>query len=328
MKMNKYLINSQDDIIILKHNLMETKEGTTTITESKDKNALNVGGIFEENVRETLINEYNFDESSFPRNVLFREIYSEDNSINKTILSAKNEIIKINNVDYFFQLNNNCSLSIFYKDKLIKTIKDKKDIQKETINDKIICFQHHGEVEVDGILVSDNNFKSSMFKESEVLMIYSNINIKEEETFQVMILEIKSSAEYLIDLIIQLIRDAKFFNRLTTEKIVFIGFVGSGTVDHRINFKELLGSMKCVIYLIKDNKLCGRNLKTNIDWTTVNRVKKLTKKTGELIKKTGELTKKIGELTKKIIQIDSKMNIIMDYLGIKIDDNEKKKKNQ
>ena len=51
MKMNKYLIKSQDYIIILKHNLMETNEGTTTITESKDKNALNV-----------------------PRNVLFREI--------------------------------------------------------------------------------------------------------------------------------------------------------------------------------------------------------------------------------------------------------------
>ena len=103
-----------------------------------------------------------------------------------------------------------------------------------------------------------------------------------------------------------MIRDTKFFNRLTTEKIVFIGFVGSGTVDHRINFKELLGSMKWVIYLIKDNKLYERNLKTNIDWNTVNRVKKLTK---------------------KINQIDNKMNIIMDYLGIKIDDNEKKKKN-
>lgn len=145
-----------------------------------------------------------------------------------------------------------------------------------------------------------------MFKESEVLMICSNINIKEEETFQVIVLEIKSRAEYLIDLIIQLIRDAKFFNRLTTEKIVFFGFVGSGKVYHLINFKELLGSMKCVIYLIKDNKLFGRNLKTNIDWTTVKRVKKLTK---------------------KINQIDNKMNIIMDYLGIKIDDNEKKKKN-
>ena len=299
MKMNKYLINSRNDIIILKQNLMETTEGTTVITESKDKSAPNVGEIFEENIRETLINEYNFDESSFPRNVLYRNIYNEDKSINKKILSAKNEIVRINDADYLFQLNNNCSISIFYKDKLIKIIKDIHIIIKVSINNEIIFFKNHEEVEVDGIFVSDNNFKLSMFDKSEVLTIYSNINIEEEKTFQVMVLEIKVKADHLFDLIVQLKRDAKFFNRLTNEKIVFIGFVGSGKVDYRLNFKDLLGNMKCVLYLIKDNKLCGRNLKANIDWTTVKCVKKLTK---------------------KINQIDEKMDIIMEHLGIKINE--------
>ena len=146
-----------------------------------------------------------------------------------------------------------------------------------------------------------------MFDKSEVVTIYSNFNKEEEKTFQVMVLEIKSKADYLFDLIVQLKRDAKFFNRLTNEKIVFIGFVGSGNVDYRLNFKDLLGSMKCVLYLIKDNKLCGRNLKVNIDWTTVKCVKKLTK---------------------KINQIDEKMDIIMEHLGIKINDNVKKEKKQ
>ena len=91
------------------------------------------------------------------------------------------------------------------------------------------------------------------------------------------------------------------------KKIVFIGFVGSGNVDYRLNFKNLLGGMKCVLYLIKDNKLCGRNLKINIDWTTVKCVKKLTK---------------------KINQIDEKMDIIMEHLGIKINDNVKMEKKQ
>jgi len=197
---------------------------------------------------------------------------------------------------------------------LIKTIKDSQYIKEESINNEIIFLQHHGEVEVDGILVRDNNFRLSLFRESEVLMIYNNINIEEEETFEVMVLEIKSKADYLIDLIIQLKRDSKFFNGLTKEKIVYIGFVGSGKVDHRINFKELLQGMKCVLYLIKDNKLCGRNLKRNTDWMTVNRVKKLTDKT--------------REHTEKINQIDNKMDIIMEHLGIKIDDNDKKKNNQ
>ena len=109
MKMNKYIINSRNDIIILKQNLMESTEGTI-ITEGKDKNTPNVGEIFEENIRETFINEYNFVESSFPRNVLFRNIYNEDKSITKNILRAKIEIIRINDVDYIFQLNNNCSI--------------------------------------------------------------------------------------------------------------------------------------------------------------------------------------------------------------------------
>ena len=60
MELNKYLINSQDVIILLKYNLMEIAEDTTTKIQNKDKNFLNVGIIFEENVRETLIKEYNF----------------------------------------------------------------------------------------------------------------------------------------------------------------------------------------------------------------------------------------------------------------------------
>ena len=130
MKKNKYLINSQDEIIKLKHNLMETTESTTTITGSKDKSIPSVSELFEENVRETLINEYNFEESYFPEDVLYRKIYNENRSINKTILSTKNEIIRINNAYYLFQLNKNSSISIFLKDKLIKTIKDSQYIKE------------------------------------------------------------------------------------------------------------------------------------------------------------------------------------------------------
>ena len=49
---------------------METTESTTTITKSKDKSIPSVSELFEENVRETLINEYNFEESCFPEDVL------------------------------------------------------------------------------------------------------------------------------------------------------------------------------------------------------------------------------------------------------------------
>ena len=113
MELNKYLINRQYEIILLKYNLMEIAEDTKASTQNKDKNFPNVGIIFEENVRETLIKEYNFGESEFPRDVIFREIGNEDKTISKTILSSKNEIVRIN-VDYLtFQLNRDFSISIY-----------------------------------------------------------------------------------------------------------------------------------------------------------------------------------------------------------------------
>ena len=251
MELNKYLINRQYEIILLKYNLMEIAEDTKASTQNKDKNFPNVGIIFEENVRETLIKEYNFGESEFPRDVIFREIGNEDKTISKTILSVKNEIVRINGDYLTLQLKRDFSISIYKEDKLLKKIKDSQYIIEESINDQVISFLHHGEVEVDDILVCENNFKISMFLNNEVLKVYSNINEKEEEekTFQVMILEIKLKAEHLIDLIIQMRRDEKFFSRLIREKIVYVGFVGSGKIDYKINFKELLGGMKCVRYI-------------------------------------------------------------------------------
>ena len=73
MKMNKYIINSRNDIIILKQNLMETTEGTI-ITEGKDKNTPNVGEIFEENIRETFINEYNFVQGMYYSEIFIMKI--------------------------------------------------------------------------------------------------------------------------------------------------------------------------------------------------------------------------------------------------------------
>ena len=173
--------------------------------------------------------------------VIFREIKNEEKSLSKTILSAKNEIVQINGDVLTFQLNSDFSISIYQEDKFFKKIKDSQYIIEESINAPVISFSHHGEVEVDGILVCENNFKISMFQNNEVLKVYSDINEKEEEkkTFQVMILEIKLRAEHLIDLIIQMRRDEKFLSRLTREKIIYVGFVGSAKLDYKINFKEL-----------------------------------------------------------------------------------------
>lgn len=303
--MNKLLINDINEIKTLKKNLMEIEQDNTTtavtITTTKDelKNILDsaihaeIGLIFEENVRETLINEYNFDESEFPRYVLSRKIENENKTKSETILSAFDKTISINGKELKFVMNSNSSISIYEGDKLIKIIKDKKYDVKKAINEELISFSHHEEIEVDGILVCDAKFKLKMFNENEVLLVFSNVKEKEEKEFKAMVLEVKLNADSCIEGIIQIKRDAKFFGKISNEKIIYILFVGSGIVDHKISFNELLSGIKCVIYSIKNDKLCGRNLRSRIDWITVREVKKTKKSIKEIKKSIKEINKKL-----------------------------------
>ena len=62
-------------------------------------------------------------------------------------------------------------------------------------------------------------------------------------------------------------------------------------------------NIKCIIYSVKTNKLCKRNLIKSIDWITV----------GNIIK----INEKIDELKKKVDLMNDKIDMIIEYLGNK-----------
>ena len=69
-------------------------------------------------------------------------------------------------------------------------------------------------------------------------------------------------------------------------------------------------NVKCIIYSVKTNKLCRRNLLKSIDWITV----------GNVIK----MNEKIDELKKKVDLMNDKIDMIIEYLGKQNLDSSKK----
>ena len=137
MILNPYLINTKNDIIQLKKDLMT--EGTKDTEENKnniyyDKNSIisdvksiiksELGIKFEENIRGTLKYEYLLEESDFPRNVFYRIVKIGADSI--PIISSEKKQLLIKGKYYIFQINNNFSISITDKNKpsKINIVKD------------------------------------------------------------------------------------------------------------------------------------------------------------------------------------------------------------
>ena len=320
---NYYLINSKNDIIQLKEDLMTENTSTTdrhnNISNSEISSIISVvkqilnsekGLIFEENIRGNLKYEYELDESAFPRKVIYRIVKIGETV--EIVMNCKNSNIQINNKPYLFKLNKDNSLSIIDPNKTSNkyTFLDNNGKITYYLNKECISIYPHDEIEVDGIFFIKNNYQIKMFDNNEIEEIFTNLKKNEENKFnkfKFAIMEVKLNPASIKDLISQIKKDALFFGSITKEKIVYIGFVGSGEIKKNINFKDIL-NIKCVIYQIKTNKLCRRNLLQNIDWITCGNVIKLNKKIDKLREEIDELKANFKE------EIDGLKKLIIYYL--------------
>ena len=109
----------------------------------------------------------------------------------------------------------------------------------------------------------------------EVDIIFNNVNEEEEKEFQYVILEINLNPANIKDLIAKIKRDKIFFKKIINKKILFLGFFGPGKIKK--SEYQNLSKIKCVLYAIKNNQLCGRNLLKQIDWSTAGKVIELKK---------------------------------------------------
>ena len=302
----KKIIQSEKELILSEVKKIIQSEKELILSEVKQIIKSEKGLTFEENIRGTLKYEYGLDESEFPRKVIYR--IAKIGQALDIILNCENKKILINGKPYIFQINKDYSISIIDSRKPSNKFNFEDKMITYYINNANISIYGHDEIEVDGIFCIKNKFQVQMFDDDEVEVFFSNVNKKEEKELEFAVLETKLNPLSINDLISQIKRDALFFRSITNEKIVFIGFVGYGE-KKKINFKDIL-NIKCIIYSVKTNKLCQRNLLKSIDWITV----------GNVIK----INEKIDGLEKKFDLMNDKIDMIIEYLGNKSLDISKK----
>ena len=302
----KKIIQSEKELILSEVKKIIQSEKELILSEVKRIIQTEKELIFEENIRGTLKYEYGLNESEFPIKVIYRII--KIGQALDIILNCENKNIIINGKPYIFQISKDYSISIIDSIKSSNKFKFEDKMITYYINNVNISIYSHDEIEVDGIFCIKNKFQVQMFDDDEVEIFFSNVNKNEEKELEFAILETQLNPASINDLISQIKREALFFRSITNEKIVFIGFVGSGE-KKRINFKDIL-NIKCVIYSVKTNILCQRNLLKSVDWII----------TGNFIK----INKKIDELKKQADLMNNKIDMIIEYLKNQNSDSSKK----
>ena len=163
-------------------------------------------------------------------------------------------------------------------------------------------------IEMDGIFILDK-FILPKFNDKEVKLIYNDIKIDpNEQNKTYVIIEVKQNKKKLNELIQQLKHDYSIMSKIIDNKIILLGFVGTGDLDEEIDLNEELGHLNCAIFEIKEDKVLGKKIKQFIDWDSVKDIDKI-KKDVETIKRDVETIKRdVEELKDKIEQITQFIN--------------------
>ena len=263
--------NSAKDIIKLKENLMKSNK-TQSILSTSDisstvKEILNTEKeeYFEENIREILINYYNFQSVKFPKIIFVKVIKYDDKEIE--IIQSVEKQVNIRGKKYNILFNDD--FEILIKDELnniLGKIESKRSNENVEllVNEININISKYKEIEIDGFFEL-KNFKVNLFDDKEISIIYSNIENDEEGKYTHAAIEAKLSHKKTEGLIKQLKKDKHLLDICEYKSTILIGFINSAKIVP-IDFKEKLKNIKCVIYGVKNSIFHGKNVVRPIDW--------------------------------------------------------------
>ena len=266
--------NSAKDIITLKENLMKSNK-TQSILSTSDilstvKEILNTEKeeYFEENIREILINYYNFQRLKFPKNFFVKVIKYNDKEIE--IIQSVEKQVNIRGKKYNILFNDDFEILIKNElNNILGKIESKRSNENVEllVNEININISKYKEIEIDGFFEL-KNFKVNLFDDKEISIIYSNIENDEEGKYTHAAIEAKLSHKKTEGLIKQLKKDKHLLDICEYKSTILIGFINSAKVVP-IDFKEKLKNIKCAIYGIKNSIFHGKNVVRPIDWNLV-----------------------------------------------------------
>lgn len=262
------------------------------------------GKLFEENIRKSLEINLKWEEGKIKRSFFYREISFQNKKKIYIICPNVTKTLPTQEGKFIFKFNkDNKSCEIFKKNngQKVTTIEEQNDVKEIQLNDKNLCVGAPQEFEIDG-LYKGNLFDLSLM-ENEIDIIYKNI--KNENAFDYIAIEIKLNYNKIDELIEQIKKKKKILENIFgkhKKNILYIGFVAYSDFH---NFKEISLNFNCLILLLKESGiLFGRNATEYIDWKTVSEIKKLKE---DIDSKYDEMTKKIDEMAKKMMKWPKKM---------------------
>lgn len=238
MKKNYYLYNSDKEIIKLKENLL-----------ANDNNSV-----------------HSFSSYCFKkRNSEIEKIFEEN------IRNALNFEFGWENF-----LSNSKNTTIKKRKKILQKYADnKRDIIKVNISRKKLVVKKEKEIETDKYFHIEN-FDFSKLNE-DFSIVYRNIKDEELEEVNCVLIETKLNKSKIPEMISQIKEDKKIYEKMTNDKILYMGIVGCSGKNKNIDidYEEELDGIKCVILEMDNSTFCGRNMKYPLDWKLIRQVKKL-----------------------------------------------------
>lgn len=326
--MKDYIIQGADEINKLKQNLMIDKGKTIISSSTKETiNSANnnndddkkmrkiaaeeirrimderIEKIFEDNVRGCLEYEFEFQKSLMEKKLIVREIKIKNRESSQFVEKNKSLEIELNGKLVSFVLSKDFSVFIMDKEtgKEIQKIKDEKI--KTKVFDVGVVIYKHTKIEMNGIYNLKNGFDKNMFDKKEVKIIYEYID--KNKNYNTAVIEIKLNTNRIGDLIKQIKMKNIYFKKISKKKVIHLGFVGGTNVNSNIDLNHKLKGIECIIFGLKNCKLCGKNMERCVDWALVSNIKNIMnslKNMNEKIDKKESIL--LGKKKKKPIEIE------------------------
>ena len=266
MKKNYYLYNSDKEIIKLKENLL-----------ANDNNSL-----------------HSFSSDCYKkRNSEIEKIFEEN--IRNTL-----------NFEFGWEniLSNSKNTTIKKRKKILqKYANNKKDIIKVNNSRKKLMVKKKKEIETDKYFHIEN-FDFSKLNE-DFSIVYRNIEDEELEEVNSVLIETKLNKSKIPEMISQIKEDKKIYEKMTNDKILYMGIVGCSGKNKNIDidYEEELDGIKCVILEMDNSTFCGRNMKNPLDWKLIRSVAKLETSVAKLKSSVAKLETSMAGMQNDIKEI-------------------------
>ena len=233
-----------------------------------------IGILFEDNIRKSLEINLDWKEGKIKREFFYREISFKNQKKKYIICPNKNTYFITKKREFiisFKEVDKSCEILNKNTGEIVKKIEEQNNVEDVKILNKILSIGIPKQLEIDG-LYQVEQFKLSMFDEKEIEILYSNI--KENQDFSYVAIEIKLNQNKIYDIIQQLIDDKKVLKKIIKKHILYLGIVNYEKQNYieteNLNSIIEASNFYCLILGIKNGIFFQRKVTESIDWKLVS----------------------------------------------------------